>query len=695
MEQTGSLMLPLRPQTTKTSKKDNLPIRIAQINAQRGSFRNITEQSLQDEIKAQKERSKDKLEEEEEESKSQENVNEVDATERQELLYKRRAEIIQFAAQAHMETQFALDFISLLLSKHAPRQAETSISPYLKQNVPMGSLNIDVVKAPPKSQTALRDTQNVAHGWKIESFNASANRLLKAASRLESEVAAETKYWDQVLSIKDKGWKVCRLPRERQVLGVQYGFMEAAPTFRDRGLASLRRADDGTLVLDKGLVPSRARAVRVRVKKQGKITGSSSLSRFVAAAVSDDSVEKTILQSRDTLFEEELFHELTREARVLVSSGVTAHKDLIEFEYEAGEQILLELADVDDNPENDSEPSEGSTVNNNEAEAIAYALRILLSYAHRQNLRRRSQFPPPLTNQKRPTPQYQLLRPILSYMQHDAHVRSLQSFLQDVYQVLNSAGLASKYTTSKFSSLQFKSSADVSSSTSVETLLSQFMEPLESRFSGSMANPTSTYNIRIHTTMPDTSSRQMALGTDYELTIRLPNYPYTQPPSRIGLKHEVELLLLRLFTLDLITYISSISSHNAAAARGGDFTKNLLLWESPFPHHGELSGVTQDGKAVKQLAINLSRDSLGLCLKSRSQHDDKSDTNETAKKEDEAIDHDEDPFQSEFVVGPGGLQYTRPPQRLAGGEVVHVWRREDVKGAPKTLAEVIRDISSI
>ncbi|KUL89249.1 hypothetical protein ZTR_03778 [Talaromyces verruculosus] len=694
MEQGASLMLPLRPQKAKSSKKDNLPIRIAQINAQRGSFRNITEQSLQEEIKAQKEKSK---EEQEEEEKKEENVNEVDATERQELLYKKRAEIIQFAAQAHMETQFALDFISLLLSKHTPRQAETSISPYLKQNVPMGSLNVDVVRAPEKSQSAIRDSQNVARGWKMESFNASANRLLKAASRLENEVAAETKYWNQVLSIKERGWKVCRLPRERQVLGVQYGFMEAAPTFRDRGLASLRRADDGTLVLDKGLVPSRARAVRVRVKKQGKVTGSSSLSQFCAAAVADDSVEKTILQSRDTLFEEELFHELTREARVLVSSGVTAHKDLIEFEYEAGEQILLDLVDVDDvKPENEADTAGNTGFNNTEAEAIAHALRILLSYAHRQNLRRRSQFPPPLTNQKRPTPQYQLLRPILSYMQHDAHVRSLQSFLQDVYQVINSAGLPSKYTTSKFSSLQFNHRSKDLSSTAVETLLGQFMEPLESRFTGSMANPTSIYNIRIHTTMPDTSSRQMALGTDYELTIRLPNYPYTQPPSRIGLKHEVELLLLRLFTLDLITYISSISSQHAtkaaAAAKDQDSSpsKNMLVWEAPFPHHGELSGMTQDGKPVKQLAIDLSRDSLSLCLRPRGQHDT------TTNKDDEAVDYDDADFpQSGFVTGSGGLKYTPPPQRLTGGSIVHVWRREDANKPSKTLAEVVEDISSI
>jgi mediator of RNA polymerase II transcription subunit 17 len=447
--------------------------------------------------------------------------------------------------------------------------------------------------------------------------------------------------------------------------------------------------------------------VRVRVKKQGKVTGSSNLSQFVAAAVADDSVEKTILQSRDTLFEEELFHELIREARVLVSSGVTAHKDLIEFEYEAGEQILLDLVEVDDiKPENEADSAENGALNNTEAEAIAHALRILLSYAHRQNLRRRSQFPPPLTNQKRPTPQYQLLRPILSYMQHDAHVRSLQYFLQDVYQVLSSAGLPSKYTTSKFSSLQFNHPSTDPSSTAVETLLGQFMEPLESRFTGSMANPTSTYNIRIHTTMPDTSSRQMALGTDYELTIRLPNYPYTQPPSRIGLKHEVELLLLRLFTLDLITYISSISSQNVtkAAAAANDQnsspSKNMLVWESPFPHHGELSGVTQDGKPVKQLAIDLSRDSLNLCLKSRGQHDiksnDQSDTNNLHNKEDEAADYDDADFpQSEFVTGSGGLKYTRPPQRLAGGETVHIWRRADAKKPSKTLEEVVEEISSI
>lgn len=125
-----------------------------------------------------------------------------------------------------METMFALDFVSLLLSKHAPRQAETSMSAFLKQVAPVGSLNADIINPPPKPETAVSDTKSVSRGWRLQSFNAAANKLLKAASRLEEEVASETKYWGEVLAVKDKGWKVCRMPRERQTLGVQYGFLE-------------------------------------------------------------------------------------------------------------------------------------------------------------------------------------------------------------------------------------------------------------------------------------------------------------------------------------------------------------------------------------------------------------------------------------------------------------------------------------
>lgn len=125
-----------------------------------------------------------------------------------------------------METMFAVDFVSLLLSKHSPRQTETSMSAYLKQVAPVGSLNAEIVNPPPKPEGAVNDTKAISRGWKLQSFNAAASKLLKAATRLEDEVATETRYWGEVLAVKDKGWKVCRMPRERQTLGVQYGFLE-------------------------------------------------------------------------------------------------------------------------------------------------------------------------------------------------------------------------------------------------------------------------------------------------------------------------------------------------------------------------------------------------------------------------------------------------------------------------------------
>lgn len=125
-----------------------------------------------------------------------------------------------------MEAMFALDFVSLLLSKHTPRQAEMSMSAYLKQVAPLGSLNSEIVNPPPKPESAARDTKNVSRGWRLQNFNSAASKLLDSATRLEAEVASETRYWDEVLAVKEKGWKVSRLPRERQALGVQYGFLE-------------------------------------------------------------------------------------------------------------------------------------------------------------------------------------------------------------------------------------------------------------------------------------------------------------------------------------------------------------------------------------------------------------------------------------------------------------------------------------
>ena len=87
----GSFALPLRPLKERQDAQDALPVQIAQINSQWGSFRDVTEEKLQDMIQ---EGRGDATSEGEEGNKP---AADLDRKERLEELYKRRGEITQFA----------------------------------------------------------------------------------------------------------------------------------------------------------------------------------------------------------------------------------------------------------------------------------------------------------------------------------------------------------------------------------------------------------------------------------------------------------------------------------------------------------------------------------------------------------------------------------------------------------------------
>ncbi|PYI11065.1 hypothetical protein BO78DRAFT_334076 [Aspergillus sclerotiicarbonarius CBS 121057] len=585
-----SFSLPLRPLTEKRDHPDTLPVEIAQINARWGSFRDVNEDTLR--AKIEEDKNRDPWSDEDETDKPTEDV---DTTERREQLYKRRAEILQFAMQAHMEALFALDFVSLLLSKNMPRQAETSMSAFLKQVAPLASLNAEIVNPPPKSDAAVQDVKTVSRGWRVQNFNAAANKLLNSATRLEAEVASETKYWDEVLAVKEKGWKICRLPRERQALGVQYGFLEATPIFRDRGLAALRRSDNGSLRLDKGLAPQKTRTVRVRVKHRGQLTGCSKLPESPPDTAP---VERRILQARDTVYEEELFHELMREARIMGSQGVTTRQNLVRLPISEEQEVLLDLVDVDA-PADDVEME--STEHNALANALSHSIRILLAYAHRQNLRRRTQPPPALSNKRRHTPEYQLLRPVMAYLQHSAHVRWLESFLNDIYRVLRAAGLQCEFHAVPFSSVSLPRMHPAVPK--VEGLVQQFLMPFESTFSGNLVTPQSSFRVKIRT-----NPVAPPFGTQYDISVDLPHHPDVQPPSRVGLQSDAAAALTHVFKLDIVSAIAAHGSKSVQdSTRKGD--PGLLTWEAAYPHHGELLALSTSGRS-KKLKVTLSREEL-------------------------------------------------------------------------------------
>lgn len=89
-----SLKIPLRPLVERRERKDSLPVEISQINAQWGSFRDVTEEKLLREAQTDAGAAGDVKRQEQ---VKEESTTELDSTERLDQLYKRRAEITQFA----------------------------------------------------------------------------------------------------------------------------------------------------------------------------------------------------------------------------------------------------------------------------------------------------------------------------------------------------------------------------------------------------------------------------------------------------------------------------------------------------------------------------------------------------------------------------------------------------------------------
>ena len=138
-----------------------------------------------------------------------------------------------------MEIGYALDFTSIVLSGQVPmQQVENTISPFLKQTLPLASLGMGIDQVPAVSDKKSKDHGLVSLGWKMQSLTKAADGLLNAATRLEKDAKVEARHWGEVLAIKENGWAICRMPRERHTMCVRYGFAEGL-LCRTRSLVGL------------------------------------------------------------------------------------------------------------------------------------------------------------------------------------------------------------------------------------------------------------------------------------------------------------------------------------------------------------------------------------------------------------------------------------------------------------------------
>lgn len=235
----------------------------------------------------------------------------------EEQLTKDRAEVVRLLSLAQNEAAVSLDFISLLISSVKPAAGTTSMSPHLRSHVPVGSLGADRVKA-----TSFKEDYDVCLGWKIHAVSAAVERLKLAGERLAAVNLRERKYWLQVRDLAVSGEVLSKIrTADYRGLGVRYGFADAGSNYKEKGVATLRSSEDGKIVL-KTEGDKRTKVLSVSVNR--KISDEFRITGKHATKIEYDTSEfqNEIKQARDLLFEEELFFEVARETRLLVSQGI-------------------------------------------------------------------------------------------------------------------------------------------------------------------------------------------------------------------------------------------------------------------------------------------------------------------------------------------------------------------------------------
>ena len=402
----------VQKRTDANGPTSDLGKQIQQIVSQEGHFRHITEESLL--------ARRNGLGDSQVDSNDNEAVGEDDETpqKQQEKLAKEKQEMQGSLIAAQLDILSAIDFVSFLLSKHSA-VAMNSMSPDLKTRTIPGTLDTQVVPFTQTPDTKARQLINISRSWKTKAFAASSRSLLKASADLQVEAQRESQFWEQVSSVKQAGWPVSRHPRDSWAIGVHFGMEESAPQFRSRGFALLRQNESSDVFLDSPEAPKRRKRLHIRIlRDQDQVTDQPVTSTAVG---SDSSILHELLEARNDLFEEELLHEIGREARLAANQGITSRGESVLLHIEDGFQVQVYLRHAEDNPQSTA------TEDDDLASYVSASLQDLLLEAHKSNRLRRSRTPPPLSSKSAPRPEYAIVRPLLANLRHSVEMLQIRS----------------------------------------------------------------------------------------------------------------------------------------------------------------------------------------------------------------------------------------------------------------------------
>ncbi|KAK7751124.1 RNA polymerase II mediator complex subunit [Diatrype stigma] len=427
----------LRPWPTADKKKPkNIREFVSRISIERGTFRNVpTEAELREEVEQQAQQVA-QVDDDVMEGLS-ESEDDADA-DKSKSAWLARQDLLAQLEYAFNHSKLALEFVSLLISKEDPTRANKTMSHELREIAGIGTLGASMLKDSNMTVARLKDDTAVGTGWKLIGTSNMVNSVTASLEKLEEEMLLESRYWDDISAIRMAGFRICRLPHEPRTLAVRYGFPESAPMFYEQCTGPLRRSDDGSARLVTGPIGRGSKRLRVTIETNGRVTGITALFKRPA---DDAPIQRRVIEARITASSQEIWHELNREARMLLSLGVRVGEYSITWDVGHRSKVIITL---EDQTETDNCPD---LPHNLLADSLFKALFALKLNAHAQNYKRRTYPQPPAPNRTNPFPEYSILRPFIAHARHLNAFMELASFLDQLIHLLHSAGVTAATST--------------------------------------------------------------------------------------------------------------------------------------------------------------------------------------------------------------------------------------------------------
>lgn len=468
---------------------------IPRILIERKSFLNVTEASLQQEI----ENSNEEAQVATEIDTSAIDVPLEEDEDQQEVFNKQKFELSKNINYALNETQLSLDFISLLIASVKPNLAKSTISPHLSKFVKPTSLNSDRLGqegTEDSNNNNNSQSSNVGQGWKLESLNKITDLFREASVNLNDQVIKERRYWNMINLVLANGEALFRMrdpENNARAIGVKYGYGDSGSNYHDQGLALLRKDNQTgevsfhpiTSLNNAKIVGKINKFIRVKILSQidgdYMLTGQS-VFQFDFKS-SKQNIINDIEKARFFLFEEDLFYQLIREAKLLVNYNVSiiSNKIIIEIN-----NTIIEIESIIYDELNEEELenyyqniSEYSSLNNKKCQLILNYLKLMLCCYYQYNLKLKQKVPTYLTKWKQSNSHPLILRPLVGNMRHELNLSNMESILRTLVAKFGEKLKKSKLNVDKFTNLAVRSRKSNPFQKSIEKPVSKFSLVLE------------------------------------------------------------------------------------------------------------------------------------------------------------------------------------------------------------------------